>query len=90
MLTVNVERDGLVATAIWDDGILAGDEPILSVVEGAVENGSTVLLTPTGPTVAVTYEDVHSILRLLEEFGLVTIAGDLPEPQGMVEEDVDY
>lgn len=80
MLTIVVRRGAEIARAVWDDGDLAGDVAIVDTIEAMVENGSTVEITPVGPTMVVTLAEPRSIVRALEEFGDVEVEGDWPEP----------
>lgn len=90
MLTIRVERDANVAVAVWDDGELAGDPEIVDTIEAMVDAGIEVEATPTGPTVLVSLEVPQTILRAMEEFGAVSIEGDLPEAPWVEDQDVDY
>lgn len=89
-LTIRVERDANVYVAVWEDGEMAGDPEIVDLVESMADFGTTVEMTPTGPTVAVTLETPQTFIRALEEFGAVLVEGELPEAPWNETQDVDY
>lgn len=80
MVTITTTRDGEARTIVWDDGELAGDEAVLGLIEAKETAGVEVRITPVGPVMVVTRNEVRSIIVALEEYGPTEVDGDLPDP----------
>ena len=92
MLTILVERGGLAFHAVWDQGELAGEEPIPDLIDAMAAAGVEVLVTPVGPSLPVSVQEPRTIVRALEDEGAtVTVEGDWPDPTWEdPAEDVDF
>ena len=79
-VAITVTRDGEAKSIVWTDGEMAGDEALLGLIEAKEEAESEVLVTPTGPLMAVDRAEVRSVIVALEEYGPTEVDGTLPDP----------